>query len=221
MKTLLSGLIGLFCAMPGFSSSLCDSIAGNIVANCGFEGGTYSSNIDGTTNSNVPNSWTPNAGFDDYTSFDHVVAGPVNSGSYALSIGNDDPQPVPMLSQTLTDTPGVTYDGSLYVYYGGAGTSDTSVFFDAIIDNTDVVTLNNSAPAVYTPYTFSFVGTGSDTLTLQGNTTPSEWYVDDIVITGTATSAIPEPNTALLIAVSCGVLLLLRRRVTNCCPSGN
>jgi hypothetical protein len=36
---------------------------------------------------------------------------------------------------------------------------------------------------------FSFVGTGSDTLTIQGNTNPGEWSVDDVSVTGAAVGA--------------------------------
>jgi hypothetical protein len=211
--------IGSMCsALPGFASgvSICDGVSGNIVQNCGFEGGVSTSTIDGNTNDSVPDLWTPNSGFDLESGFNRQVAGPVNSGNDALSIGNFDNESVPALSQVLTDTSGTTYNGSLYVDYGGAGTGDTLPFFDVQINGTNEVALDNTAPGgpsgIFTQYTFSFVGTGSDTLTLTGNTSPSEWYVDDVVITAGATSAVPEPRLPLLLAGLFGAFLLARHR---------
>jgi hypothetical protein len=209
--------IGSMCsALPGFASgvSICDGVSGNIVQNCGFEGGVSSSTIDGDTNNSVPDLWTANAGYDLEPGFNHLQApAPVNSGNDALSIGNDDGQPVPALSQVLTDTSGTTYNGSLYVDYGGAGTGDTLPFFDVQINGTNEVALDNTAPGGgFTQYTFSFVGTGSDTLTLTGNTSPVEWYVDDVVITAGSTSAVPEPRLPLLLAGLFGAFLLARHR---------
>ena len=221
MKALSLAIItvGSLCsALPGFASglSICDGVSGNIVQNCGFEDGVYTNTLGGSTNTSVPNDWTPNSGFDFAPAFDHLSLAPVNSGIDALSIGNDDNQPVPALSQVLTDTSGTTYNGSLYVDYGGAGTGDALVFFDVQINGTNVVALDDTAPGgssdVFTQYTFSFTGTGSDTLTLTGNTSPSEWYVDDVVVTPGSTSAVPEPHLPLLLAGLFGAFLLLRHR---------
>jgi hypothetical protein len=221
MKTLSFAIItiGSMCsALPGFASgiSICDGVSGNIVQNCGFEDGVYTSTLDGSTNTSVPNDWTPNSGFDFAPAFDHLSLAPVNSGNDALSIGNDDNQPVPALSQVLTDTSGTTYNGSLYVDYGGTGTTDPNPFFDVQINGVNEVALGPTAPGgddTFTQYTFSFVGTGSDTLTLTGNTTPSEWYVDDVVVTAGSTSAVPEPRLPLLLAGLFGSFLLIRQRV--------
>jgi hypothetical protein len=199
------GLMGLTMASAGMvagttkgaqaAASICDAVAGNLVTNCGFEGGTYSSTIGGNTNNSVPNGWTPNAGFD-LSQANNFVSNPLlnsgNSGSFALVIGNLDIQPPPAVSQTLTDVAGATYSGSIFVDYGGGGDGDDKAFFDVQINGGNVLALDDTSPARYTEYTFSFTGTSSDTLTLTGNTNPSSWVVDDVVVTGPL-SAVPAP----------------------------
>jgi hypothetical protein len=189
------------------ATTICDPIPGNLVQNCGFEGGVYTSTVGGFTNTNVPVDWTANAAFDEFTSFNQRTTAIVNSGSFALSIGDLETEPVPQLSQTFSDSLGVTYNGSLFVDYGGnGGGNNTTAFFNTLIDNVPVVTLNNTAPGTYTQYSFSFIGTGSDTITLQGNTNPSEWFVDDITVTSSVSSPVPEPGTLALFGT--GILSL-------------
>ena len=161
------GLLGT--AVPSFASSICDAVAGNIVANCGFELGTYSSN----GNPGVPDDWTSNAGFDSEPSFNHTQFGFSNSGSNSLSIGNYDYQPVAALSQTLTDTDLTTYNGSLFAYYGGGGDGDTSAFLAVLNGVTTLLTLNDTTSGQsWEQYTFSFVGSGTDVLTIEAATNP-------------------------------------------------
>jgi hypothetical protein len=202
--------------LPAFAgtTSICDGVAGNLVSNCGFEGGVTSSTIGGNTNTSVPVSWTPSAGYDLEPPFNHTST-IANSGNVGLSIGNDNGQLVPTLSQTLTDVLGATYSGSLYVDYGGTGTGDTTPFFNVQINSANVLSLDHTAPGgAFFQYTFSFTGTGSDVLTFGGNTNPSEWYVDDIVVTG-ALPSVPEPGSLLLLATASGPLLALRRRLSR------
>jgi hypothetical protein len=207
--SLLGLLSLLFFLLPSASyagTSLCDSVSGNLVQNCGFEDGVHTSTIGGNTNTSVPNDWTPNAGYDSEPGFNNVRTSPVNSGTFASSIGNLDSEPTPTLSQTITDKVGSSYSGYLYVDYGGAGSGDTNAFFNVEIDGVSLLALNYMAPgnassSDYTKYTFSFTGTGSDMLTFGGDTNPSEWFVDDIVVLGPAVKA-PEPSVLLLLSIS-------------------
>jgi hypothetical protein len=203
------GMLALSIAPGAWASSICNAVVGNVVTNCGFEGGVYSSTLSTFTNGDVPNSWTPNSAFDEFPGFNQVTSGNPNSGTYALLIGNGDAAPTPTLSQTFSDTSGVTYDGSLYISYGGAGQNDSAASFQTLIDGTTKVNLNDSASVTYTQFTFAFVGTGSDTITLQGNTNPSEWEVDDIVITAAGSSTTPEPGSLAFVAA--GFLVLFWR----------
>ena len=214
--SLISVLVGAQSVLA--SPSICDTTPGNLVANCGFEGGVYSSTIGGSTNTSVPNGWTPNAGYDLRPDFNKVITGPVNSGAFALSIGNFDFEPAPALSQTIVDVPGALYSGSLFVDYGGFGAGDAGAFFDVQINGATVLALNDTAPGAalgFFAYTYSFTGTGSDVLTLTGNTNPSEWFVDDNVILGAPPTGVPEPSSMTLFTlglIALGGVVGLRRR---------
>ena len=192
--------------LPAFAggASICDAVTGNLVSNCGFEGGVTSSTIDGNTNTSVPVSWTPSAGYDLEPPFNHTST-IANSGNVGLSIGNDNgPGPAIVHIQAA----GV---------HCGTGTGDTTPFFNVQINGANVLSLDHTAPGgAFFQYTFSFTGTGSDVLTFGGNTNPSEWFVDDIVVTGALpVSPVPEPGSLLLLATASGPLLALRRRLSR------
>jgi hypothetical protein len=190
---LVIGVLGLLFLLQSSPLS-----ASDIVFNGGFEGGTYSSTVGGYTNNGVPVGWTANSGFDSYPGYNFVTTTNPHSGSYDLRIGNDDGEDLPTLSQTFSDVSGDTYSGSIWVLYGGAGTGDTLPFFDLSVDGTNHVALNYLASGSWTEYTFSFTGLGSDTLTISGNTSPSEWYVDDVAVNAASSTVTPEPGTLLL-----------------------
>jgi hypothetical protein len=201
--------VSLLAAIPSFAD-VCSTVPDNLVANCGFENGVYSSTIDGNTNGSVPNSWLPNAAYDLEPSFNHLTTYN-NSGTYGLSIGNYDSEPVPSLSQTLTDFAGANYSGSLYVSYGYG---DSNAYFDVLINGAPVLALDGGTPPAFNQYTFSFVGTGSDVLTLEGNTNPAEWYADDVVVAGQA--AVPEPSSIPFLVTMVGLCATaLRKRLSS------
>jgi hypothetical protein len=209
MRRLMWAMMGLgFLAVstPAFSVS-CNT-SNNIVQDCSFANGTYTSTINGATSKNVPVDWTPNYGYDLEPSYNQVVT------SYVLEIGNYDYQPVPTLSQTLNDTAGASYTASLDVDYGGAGKGDSGAFFEVLVNGTPVISLNDTAPGTFTPYTFSFTGTGSDTITIEGTTNPSSWFVDNVIVT----DPVPEASSGLLLLVallSGGLWLAVRQRFSG------
>jgi len=201
---LLSAVVLLASAAQAFAaSSICDATPGNLVLNCGFEGGTYSSTIGGFTNNSVPVDWVPNMGFDLEPSFNHVNSGNQHSGNFDLSIGNFDNQPLAMLSQTIATVSGDTYSGSFWAFDGGAN-GDPNAFLNLVVDGNVEVSLNDTVGA-WSQFTFSFTGTGSDTLTIEAQTNPSEWYADDVVVTGA--SPVPEPSTFALLS-GAGLVIL-------------
>jgi hypothetical protein len=182
----------LLClALPGLADIACETVPGNIVQNCGFEDGTYSVFVPVITDPGVPDSWVPNFGFvfnyAEDSSSDQVLTNPI-TGDY-LSMSDNEFGSPPSVSQGLTDVPGVNYHG--YVSGGGEG--------EVIINAGSPVDLNGSG-------SFSFVGTGSDDLTLY---TESAWVINGVVVT-----ALPEPRATFLIPVAmlAGLVWLSTRR---------
>jgi hypothetical protein len=196
MKSQFRFLFPIACAALLGLSAPSSLLAGQLVVNGGFENGVYTSTISGNTDTQVPVGWTPNAAFDLEPGFNHVTTYNPYAGSYDLSIGNYDYQPVPTVSQTFSDVAGSTYSGSFYAYDGGAN-GDGNAYLDLWIDGNLLVALNDTAYP-WAQYTFSFTGTGSDTLTIGADTNPSEWYVDNVSVTG-ATTVTPEPSNLLLL----------------------
>jgi hypothetical protein len=198
----------LLCLAPPGLPDNCATIPGNLVSNCGFEDGTYTSTIPGLQYQNsdpgVPNFWRADPNFiegyvdsngevGDVTSIsgtDYLSIGTVNFGSLAV-----------LTSTAFTTVSGQTYDGSLYIE--GSGT-----FLVTFGNNFGgPVLFLNSGEGLYS---FSFVGGGTEELTLAAMGGP--WYVDDIVIA--AASEVPEPRATFLIPVGVIACLLWLSRLS-------
>jgi hypothetical protein len=170
------------------TSSICNTMANNLVMNCGFEMG----NFDFWTQAGPGGTGYPYTGV---VSFGSYV--PVNSGSYSafLGPGITNVLGVPQdstLSQTIRDIPGATYMLSFYV--GNYGTCCPNNF-SAQWDNLTLLTLNDVGDQPYTEYTYlGLTGTGSDTLTF--TTMQQNWAfgLDDVFVIGET----PEPVSMLL-----------------------
>jgi hypothetical protein len=215
MKSRSSFVLGLGCAalLALFAPAALHADS-QLIVNGGFENGTYTSTVGGNTNAFVPVGWTANAGFDLNPAFNRVNTGNQFDGNYLLSISNFDYQPLATLSQTFSDVSGDTYSGSFWAYDGGAN-GDPNAYLSLLIDNNALVTLGDTIGS-WTQYTFTFTGTGSDTLTLAAQTNPSEWFVDDVSVTGQATSVTPEPSSLLLLATGlAGLAGAMRRKFSR------
>ena len=185
------------------ATSICDAVAGNIVQNCGFEGGTYNTGP-GFAPAVTPDDWTVSDIFSE-DSFSNGVRQMPNSGVNNLQIGPASGNVAPgdpSIWQTLTDVSGAKYQGSFYFYTtSGANETITDALLDIQINGVNVFSLPSTIqPDVYRSYTketFSFIGTGSDLLTIvagTGNNSAPDWEIDDIsVVQGT--SAVPEAST--------------------------
>lgn len=172
--------------------SACTAVAGNLVANCGFETGSFS----GWTT-------TPAASGSDFG----VNAEWAHSGTYGAGFGAtgtlDD-----SISQTLTTAPGtVNLSFWLANFSNCVGCADFSAHWDGV-DIFDAL----STAFSYTPFSFIVPSTGSDTLQFFGRQVPSFYGLDDVVVTQAAASAVPEPSTFTLLGTGLMSLGFWRRR---------
>ena len=169
--------------------SICDSLPGNLVTNCGFESGSFSG-------------WalSGNTGFTLVTS----SAPYVNSGTYGAQLG-----PVGsdgFLTQVLTTTAGAPYTFGFYLY-NDPGTPN---HFSASWDGVPVFSVTDAPSSPYTLHTSSVLGTGSDTIQFAFRQDPRYWGLDDVEVTGGA-AAIPEPASLLLLGT--GLVSIGRSRM--------
>jgi hypothetical protein len=207
VNALLIGAASVFALCVGSAN------AANLIANGGFEDGVYTA-VDSSTNaenSGVPVSWDPNDAFIDYSGFNGVRGYPY-SGSYSLQMGDFDSQPEAELSQTFSDVAGQKYTVSFYGYDGGANGDPNA---DLTVSVGSASTSFNDTVSTYTLGTFTFVGQGSDTLTIAAKTNPSDWYVDNVAVTAASVSAAPEPSTWLLMIAGIGGIGLMLRRTNG------
>ena len=188
MGTIVSGLgSGSAIAIP----SICDSIAGNLVANCGFETGTFSS-------------WTQsgNTGSTD-------TDGDIHSGNFGAEFG-----PVGSLgfiTQNLSTTVGGTYDLAFWLQ----NDSGTPVnHFEAAWNGVIIFALDDSPAFSYTLFTFPVTATSASTpLQFGFRHDPSFFLFDDVSVVGAAVAAVPGPSSLLLIGSGlAGLAILWRRR---------
>jgi len=192
-------LIGLPAALLSADTlAPCGSVAGNLVANCGFETGDFSG---WTTGGNFEDTEVVSGAFYDYS-------GP-NSGTYYAvmgPVGSDG-----TLSQTLSTTNGEKYTVSFYFASVGDSPSD----FSALWDGSPLPGLpltNPDTGSAYTQELFSVTGTGSDTLQFDFRDDPAYMALDDVVVVA-STSPVPEPGTVGMLIAGLGAVILARRRV--------
>ncbi len=179
--------------------------ATNLIANGGFEDGTYS--VDGF---NVPLDWTPNTAVTTYPGFDYdrlELAFP-HSGHFGLEVGTLPGYSVPTFSQSFSDTVGVTYVGSFYALVRDAIQDPAASLYVSIDGTTKVRVADVFAP--YTQETFSFVGTGSDTITFGAQNSPN-FFIDDVSVSPSRL-AVPEPAAWTLMLAGFGLLGGVTRR---------
>jgi hypothetical protein len=170
-------------------ASICDAIAGNLVANCGFETGDFTD-------------WTQsgNTGFTGVTGGYYANSG--NYGAYLGPVGSDGD-----LSQTIGTSAG-TYQLQFWLNSDGSTPND----FAATVNGNTLFSVTDLPAQGYTEYTYDFVATGPSDLTFSFRNDPGYLGLDDISVVST----VPEPTSVMwLIAMLPIVAFVLRRRLVK------
>lgn len=213
MNKTFSALALILCGWWGASTakgtptySPCDSVVGNLVSNCGFETGDFTSWTLGGNNANPVL----------YYGVDAFDANSGNYGAYLSSDLIDGTGPLD-LSQTLTTIAGFTYDVSFYLEQDTQPYVNNPHSFTATMGGTTLLTLTPSpaSPGPYgsfLQYVYSFTATGtSSVLNFAALNEDNFWSLDDVTVVSTTVT--PEPSTwATLGAGLLGLCVAARRK---------
>lgn len=195
----LAVFLALVAAPVKARADSCSTLSGNLVANCGFETGTFS----GWTTANASNSGLH---------IDNTDQLP--GGSYDASWADKGEDGY--LYQDLTTAPGTTYTITYYVDMQYANSSSyLKTYWGGTSGNTDGTLMQNLsgvANSSYTEYTFTETATSSSTqIMFDGNANYSYVLLDNISVVPVSA---PEPSTLLLLAMGLlGIALVMRRRL--------
>jgi hypothetical protein len=209
--TLASAAAALLFGASTAASASCTS-ASNLIANCGFESGDFTSwVVAGTDTTTIQGQqYYGVEGFDPF---------PVATGGTAPNSGNDqafvsDPSNPLTLSQTFATTVGATYTVSFYM-------ATATVDGDTLLTNaltakfgtSTLASLSAVADSSYKLYTYDVAATAaSTTFSLAMTNLTGEFILDDFSVTKDAVVAVPETSTTVLMGAGLLALGFAARR---------
>jgi len=200
MKTLL--LTAAAAALALASSAQ----ASELITNGGFEAGLTGWTSSGQIGVNTAADYNPCCGT--------VGSEPGFSGNHFVDFGSGNTAGVDLVSQAFNDLLGSLYTVSFDLGAFGAGTNLVTATAGGVSQNF-TVTANNNADTTFHNQSFSFLGTGLDTVKFTVVATGpdnTDALLDNVSVSGVA---VPEPATWAMMLVGFGGLgALLRRRRT-------
>jgi hypothetical protein len=209
MRTLSAFICASFCLLAfqgraaATSVSICDSTAGNLVSNCGFETGDFTSWT--LSGNDVPTELGYQYGVEGQDPLDSISP---NSGNYQAFFADIDANAT-TLSQSIATTSGDEYQISFYLAQDTPVRGGYSNLFSASFGGTTLTSMTAVGVQGYTQYSYDAVASASSSvLSFTLGNDLGEFLLDDVVVT----SATPEPGTWLLLSAAAGLCLLLRGR---------
>jgi len=201
ISILCAGSALALAAQSSQAQSVCDATAGNLVGNCGFETGDFTS---WTLSGNDVTAGLQGNLYGVEAGADPIVGTLPNSGNDQAYF-SDLVSNATTLAQTISTVAAATYTVSfeLAQQLEGPGTVNNSVAVS--FGGTTLGTLLNVGVENYTLYTFTGIATGaSSVLSLKLGDDIGEFLLDDVTVTQN-TLAVPNPANALLLLSGLGV----------------
>jgi hypothetical protein len=216
MKKTYGVICVAFCLFLGVAQSRADicSTPGNLVANCGFETGDFTSWT--LSGNDVPGQAGNAYGVEGTDPFDGISP---NSGSNQAFFA-DLPSNATTLSQTITTVPNDTYTISFYLAQDTAPSTEYSNAFSASFGGSSLVSLTAMPVQGYTEYSYMVDATSaSSVLDLTFGNGLGEFLVDDISVVNDSIATTPEPPawTLMLVGLMGSAMLWKRNEISRIC----
>jgi len=165
--------------------------ANNLVVNGDFETGNLSSWATG-------GNWT---GFDYVAGSASNINPALSGGSYLLTLSNYSNQGPAQVSQTLSTVAGQLYDLSA-IWANGSSNNLGNQYLNLIWNGQTVLSESATIPTGWTSFNTQVVGTGSDTLVIQGLSQSGYNAIDNVALV----TAVPGPLAGAGLPALLGVL---------------
>jgi hypothetical protein len=208
-----SGKLALFltvwflAALPVSAGTLspCTSVTGNLIANCGFETGSFAGWTQGGNTSETFVGSGMSSGY----------SGPNSGSEYAL-LG---PNGYGNLTQVLPTAAGQIY--ILSFYFASLGDKNSNFLVSWNGDNLMSLTQPETG-AAFSQFSYQVSGTGSDTLEFLFRDNRGSLALDDVSVSpaeiqppvpNPPAGETPEPGTIGMLLVGAGAVLAVRRRL--------
>lgn len=211
MKTThaLALAAALLTGSSAFAASVgCLANAGNLIANCGFENGSFSSwTLSGLDVPGEADNLYGIEGVDPFGPAPHAG----DDQAYFLDIVGR----ATTLAQTFATTSGSSYTVSFYLAQQAISSSDPAAnSFVASFGGGTLASLTNVGNSSYSLYSYNVAATsGSTTFSLAFGDTSGFFLLDDVSVVKSAVTAVPEPSVPLMMGAGLlGLAAFARRR---------